>query len=1201
MDTERLFTVDETTSYGNGILEFDIPKLSIVMEPNSVHEGIFHIQSNVGKRVNGRIFVRDFRLHISEEPLHGKDFCVPYEYHSNGLECGDKQQGEIIVATDLGEFYLPYEVSIETTTLSSSIGEINNLFHFANLAKMDWKQAVKCFSHPLFVNLLTGSGKQFEEDYYILLNHAKESNSFDEALEQFLVLIRKKGPATIKSLNEKIKLSKEDLEETIPIEFLHEGWGYKKTGLRVLGPDKKPMADCPLKLNKNQIHTYDFHKNQYVLEIGVRKDLLKDGINTLLLCDDEDEVLSTIVISVENGSSAHRFVVKRSEGVLKANITRLYLAYRTGSLSLDEIIEETEDLLEKIRDVDEIMVLLYKAHLRLLMGQNNEAIWILKNGKRLLESRPVKTEVYGYFLYLLSTADNELQRKSSELLENYALEEPESFHLYWCMMHKESLQVKNPISVYRRMTNFYHDGCNNPLMYLETAILLLEDSSVMKSLDEFELQVLLFMDRYGLVNKDIVDHVYDIPVNLAEMKNSLLYFCKKYACDDEAKQARMLCHLYMKQDSKAKEKVYWLKQGILYDCRINGLYEAYIRALNFNEREVLPKQVVMYLAYENSLEANYLAYAYAQILRQRENLSEEFEEKIKRFVLNQLENKKINKSLGYLYRNVLSGDDLTEEQKDFLIETSFVHELLLDERVNANMVIVRHRGLCKEERYIIKNHKAKIKLYTLDYEIAFLDKNDKCKKLEDSYSLIPFSDYQKISNKVGKRKAHSTGELFYLINKEPLSSIERADDFTERFEEYERLLLSDEIQNEFRRDLASELLKGYAKWDFCEGVKDAVCRLNPELLSGKERADQIRLLCIFDEYELAYANLRRFGFEQVDVRFLLRISQYGLLEKNKIDSYDKFLLEVIYYSFKRGKYTEEMLAYLCKYFNGSSKQMRDVYNVAKDYHVDTIELGARILEHIVFSGSFISNREQIFMDYVNSCGKEEIIKVYLVNRAEGYFVNGEFVEDELFQVLNRRLLMEYDYPFVTHLAILKYHSEHADSLSDKEKEMCVSFLGESLGKDIYFPFFSAYEAIYPVLEIYSENTYIEYRCEPGSNVTINYFIDRPDRDSGFYHTEAMDEIYPGIYQKAFHLYWGDQAQYYVTLLIDEEEQFVLNGTIERTEATEGSNHGCFRLINDISLAMELKDFRTVDELTKEYAKKSYFTKQLLSIKTNKGR
>ena len=211
-------------------------------------------------------------------------------------------------------------------------------------------------------------------------------------------------------------------------------------------------------------------------------------------------------------------------------------------------------------------------------------------------------------------------------------------------------------------------------------------------------------------------------------------------------------------------------------------------------------------------------------------------------------------------------------------------------------------------------------------------------------------------------------------------------------------------------------------------------------------------------------------------------------------------------------------------------------------------------------------------------------------------VRDEAVEDRILERLRTLLQEEWAFPLGAKLAFLKYYSTCVNELSETEKTLCAKLLGESLGADIYFPFYAAYAEWYPVLEVYGESRYIEFKTTPGVRVMIHYIVDSPGGCGTVYSKEEMTEIYSGIYQKAFRLFWGECLQYYVTQQLGEEEQFVMSGSMERGETMDENSHGRFRMLNDIALSMELRDYNTAEALMLEYAQHDFITEKMLRIK-----
>ena len=61
------------------------------------------------------------------------------------MEPGEEARGAFHIISNQGEYYIPFFVSVVPKTIDSSLGNIKNLFHFTNLAKSSWEEAVKLF------------------------------------------------------------------------------------------------------------------------------------------------------------------------------------------------------------------------------------------------------------------------------------------------------------------------------------------------------------------------------------------------------------------------------------------------------------------------------------------------------------------------------------------------------------------------------------------------------------------------------------------------------------------------------------------------------------------------------------------------------------------------------------------------------------------------------------------------------------------------------------------------------------------------------------------------------------------------------------------------------------------------------------------------------------------------------------------------
>lgn len=1177
---------EEKIKYCSGTLEFNAPMIQIEAEADKEYRGQFQIIAHLEENAEGYIFATDYRISCPEQKFSGKNMEVPFIFDASGMERGDTAKGEFYIISNMGEYYLPYEVKVTGSVLESELGEIRNLFHFANLAKVNWKEALKCFCREEFSDIFSGSGKQYLEAYRMLLENGKESGHMDFAMEQFLILIRKKQAVSFDCLTEELAYAKEDVPDVVEVTIQRNGWGYTELPLALEG--------AFLSLEKKLLRSEDFENDQAVISLTVSKQKLHSGINTAILRVGHAGKELRCKISIDMSSnSGNKQIADRQGRQLTDCIMRLYLDYRTGRKPVNESVALAGELLENARGMNELVPALYQTHLKLLTGQTNEAVWLLKHAKRMMEGSEMPLDIYGYFLYLTAMSDGEDKKRAGELLDQYVVQYPDDFALYWGYMHKENLQKKNPGAVYRKLKELWEKGCFHPVLYLEAAMTILENPMLFAVMDIFEIQLLLFMDRYYLLASKLTDQVYSAAETVKGYHPLLVRVLQKYPIKDKKKMAKVMCLQYMRGNCKGKIPAGWFKEAILEDCRITGLYEAYIRALEFDQSETLPSEVIHYFAYDSSLDDGHLAYVYAKIIRQQEEIRPEYEEKIRKFIIKQLTAGKIDENLAYLYRNVLIPEDMTKRMQEQLLELVFTNEMAVPGG-DYKYCIIKHEGISRQKKYPFKDDRALVEIYSDRYTVLFEDEKGICHYIENGYELHPLLGIDRMRTLLKNYDKISFGQQFHQFCIRPIGQINDIDEFKREQQNCRWLLEQKELTEEFRQELAGGLMRAYAKWDLYDETDDFLETVRAKDFGGKDRMEFVTLLCDRGFYEKAFSVADTYGYEIIDDRVLARLCQYAI--ENLDGNYDSKVLKLTYRVFERGKFTETMLVYLVRWFKGTVKQMRNVWKSAVSMEVPAVHIAERILEQILITWAYTADREKIFRYYCENEGREELIRIYLTMRATEYLVREEAVEDGVFLEIQKKMFTGEEFPLGAKLALLKYHSGRAGELSEQEKTLCAGLLGNSLGENIYFTCYSAFSDFYPVLEVYGEKCYVEYHTKENSRVVIHYIIDRQKGENVSYCKEEMTEIYPGIFQKDFRLFWGERLQYYVTQEQEAEEQFVLSGSMERGEAVDESGRGRFHMLNDIALSMELRDYDTADALAWEYARNSFLTGKMLRIK-----
>lgn len=1185
MNSQKESFQERKTEYGSGTLEFNVPTVEIEVRSGKEYQGSFGMTAHSSINASGNIYTTDCRMSCPEKGFEGKNLEVPFAFNAVGMEPGDVAKGEFYIISNLGECYLPYEVKVTGVMMDSELGEIKNLFHFTNLAKVNWKEALRFFVMEEFTQIIIGSGRQYLEAYKALAENGRESGQTDFAMEQFLILIKKKQAVSYECMEEELSYTKEEIPDTIEVKIRRTGWGYTRLLVKIEGGF--------LESNKQILEEEDFEDNYARLSLRVHKNRLHMGSNMAVLSLIQGESRQECKIHVDAASNENTRFADRQSKQLTDYMLRLYLDYRTGRRPVKECVDMAERALEGARGMNELMPALYQTHLKLLVGQSNEALWLLKHARRMMEGREMPLDIYGYFLYLTAMSEGEDRKRAGELLEQYAAQYPDHFVIYWGYMHKAELQKQSPGMVYRKLKDLWEKGCFHPVLYLEAAMVVLENPAVFSVMDKFEIQLLFFMDRYYLLSSHITDQVYTAAEAVRLYHPMLVKLLEKYPAADQKKMTKAMSLQYMRGNCRGRTAANWLKKGILEDCRITGLYEAYIRALEFDQSEVIPEKVVRYFAYDSSLDDRHLAYVYARIIRQQENIKADYEERIRKFIIKQLGAGRIDENLAYLYRNVCMPEDMDEEMQERLLDLVFVNELTVF-GAQYKSCIVRHEGMKKQKRYSLKNNRGLVEIYSAQYTLLFEDEEGFYHCRENGFELRPLLGFERMKRFFKNLNEVSFEAQFYQFTSLPVDQINSMDEFRKAQQGCRWLLAQEEVTEEFRREFSAGLLRAYGRWNLYDEMDGFLEESRIKDFAGNARTEYVSALCARGFYKKAFEAAGEYGYERVDRRVLARLCQYMIGELD--GAYDLQVLKLSYQVFESGKYTESMIEYLVEWFRGTVKQMRGVWKAAVAMDVPAAVMGERILEQILLTGAYTADREKIFRYYCENGGRDELIHSYLSMRMEEYLTREEEVEKSTFEKLLLEMLEGGVFCLGAKLALLKYKSEEQGNWDEQEKELYRSLLQESLGAGIYFSYYRAFSEIYPLLKIFEENSYVEYHTGDAKRVVIHYIVDSGQEDEENYYNEEMSEIYPGIFQKCFKLFHGEVLQYYVTKGEGAQEQFVMSGSLEKGETVDEGGSGRFRLLNDIALSMELSDYETADTLVCEYARNDFVTAKMLRIK-----
>ncbi len=1168
--------------YERGSLDFSCPRLELVIEKNEILEDSFTIYGLPDKLTKGKVTASDSRMECLTTEFAGSEEQIQYRFHSEGLEEGDVVQGEFFVVSNQGEYYLPYVVSVSHHVLESTLGGIKNLFHFANLAKTNMEEAVTLFYSPHFKQILTGNDRQYLKVYEGLSKYKGNRQN----VEEFLLVIKKKQ--RIEYLVEETDIRVENPEGISEgqLSIMKNGWGY--TYLQV-----ETEGDF-LFVEKESLSDDDFLGNYCKLSYYIDASKTHAGKNFGIIRLHNVYTQVEAVISVTN--SENRRMHRNRELEKKRTICemmRYYQALRLKKIGTSLWLRETEKSVEKLLSLNEkdVAARLFQAQLLITKERYNEAKWILDRIGSYYTGELSEPVLYCYYLYLTTLYNREEEYVNDVELEVEQIyrENVGNWRIAWLLLYLSEELSKSPQKKWQFLEEQFCFQCRSPVIYAEAAQLILANPAILMNLGEFEIQVLHYMVKKEVLQADITVQVqYLVQKEKDYRKNlySLLEACFKVRPDEEMLLA--VCTFLIKGDCRGERYFSWYQKAVEKELRITKLYEYYMMSIPLDYEQMIPKTVAMYFSYHSDLDYERNAFLYAKVYEYKESMPEvyhAYEMNIEKFVEEQILKVHMNRNLAYLYKNMLTPGRLTEDMAQKLSRLLFVHQIKTEAKYLKKVIVYHSRGAVEEE-YPLVNGKAQVPLYDGEYTLLLEDGDRNRYQISVPYTIEKFM----LSGKLTKVIAPLVkGQLWFAT-----FMCETSGHFINISEEnlpfYLELLRDERIETDYRKEVSLRLIQYYYENDCIRELDEYLEEAEPDGFTSKERAEVLRMLVMRGFYEKAYEWIRDYGMENTDPKILVRLCD-RLLEREEYVE-EPLMCTIIMYAFRNGKYNEALLRYLMGHFEGMTKELRNIWKAAQSFEVENYGLSERILLQMLDTGTYIGETMEIFRSYVADNGRVSVELAFLSQWAYDYFVKERVVEEYLFEEIVRLFMLEEEIPFICKLALTKYY---ADGKAELEKvkqnknirEAVSRFLTQLVERGIALSYFKEYSELFPMMKQFCDKTIIEYRAHPSSKAVLHYMIEKEEGEQGEYRTEEMKNIFGGVCEKEFVLFFGETLQYYIIEELDGKEQLTESNAIQKSDIMEEALQTKFTMINDMVISKTLQDYDTVDALLEEYYLQEY--------------
>lgn len=1165
----------------NHFLDFSTPRIELSVHGDESVQGSFFIYGPENCMTEGSVTSSSLRMKCLTEKFIGSGEEISYEFDASDMEEGESVTGEFCIISNQGEYSIPYEVSILPVTIESSLGNIRNLFHFTNLAKTSFEEAVNLFYSKEFSQIFKGSDRQYEVIYRGLSGGERR----EQNVEEFLLEVKKKQKVEflLEESEMRIESPREDMEYKVVIG--RNGWGYSELMIEAEGDF--------LVLLKDRIRDEDFLGNCYRLPFYISGEKLHGGKNfgTIRIYNAYTDLKVSVLVYTPSVRSRIPAVRMRKKHII-VELMQFYEAFRTKKISASSWMQETEKVIGKLVEADDkdISSKLLQVQLLITQERYNEAGWMLEQAKEYIEEH-FEPVLYCYYLYLttLLGREEEYIDDIAEQVERIYTQNSDNWRIAWLLLYLSEEYSKSPSKKWMVLEQHFKLGCISPVLYIEAFNLITTNPSLLMKLEKFELQVLAYAMKKDLLHKDMVEQIVYLSLKQKQFTNGIYAILEKcYEISPSDEVLRAICTLLIKGNMSGTEYFKWYALGIERELRITRLYEYYMMSCELSESVKLPKMVLMYFAFDSSLDSLHNAFLYAYVHKNRDIYPElygNYKEQIERFVVFQLLKGKNNRWLSYLYRNIITEGMVTEETAKGLSEVIFIQRLFI-KRADVRKVIIVYEKKQEEIHFEISSREVYIPIYGSDCRI-FLEDGNGCRYCRESdYELERLLIPDKLAQMAAPFVSDNVdfdlwmcerGRMIAVINDENAQIMQRVS---------ESSTLIPGLQKEIRM----RLIHFFYDSDKIMELDRMLSDMTPDMVENRDYAEVIRFMVIRGMYEKAYEWIRLKGGHGIDGKSIMRLcSRLIALE---ITPPGDALTALAYTAFQSGKYDEHLLKYLVSYYHGTVKAMRDIYKAAKAFCIDVYEICERILIQILYTGAFVSEKTEIFKDYIAGGSRADVEMAFLSQSCYDYFVSEKVTDDEIMEQLNRVIGRQEEIPLVCKLAYTAYYAENKLKIDERNSRFLVQFLKELLAKDMYFPYFKEYADNVAFMRQFADKTMVQYKVPKGNRAVIHYLV---EKDEGEYTTEEMTDMYAGICVKQFILFFGEKLQYYITETGEEKEHLTQSGTLSRSDTDREQKESKYNLINDIATCRMLSDEDTMSTLLREYFEKEFMVEKLFHL------
>lgn len=1164
----------------------DIKRIEATCVAGESVTGLITLNISEGDTVSFMIRCSHRRIMVSTKDYSGRigedGILIRYEISSFGFDPGTVFKGFISIVSNQGEEKIPVILSVVRDEILSSRGPVRNLFHFTNLAKEDFEEAANLFYTEEARRIFQDGDRETFFKYRAFSSCQGRGRKY-EGVEEFLVETGKKNPVIL-SFAEPSVMEREVYEDReILITVRKSGWGYPGFELSA--------TDDFIILERNEYGIEDFEGNFAEVKFKIASDRLHAGHNfgRIELRSLHSAIHIPVFVDMTKRLRDWKASAVRQ---IRAKLVAEFLNFRIGDISGEEWIARSTRLIEKrlMEDRNDPESRLMQAQLLLAAKRYSEADIVLAAVEREIEENECSLELGAYYIYLRAMCDRDDRSLDEAVRVVWDLynRSGNSWRILWILIYLDERIKMSPEREKALIEEQVMRGVRSPLLYLEAYSVLSHDPMSLRKLSDFELNVLSFAVKKGLLKKELAEQVSILSQRVRGYDPRIIRILSAYYNefkDDDI--LKSICSYLIRNDITDSAHAVFFEKGVERDLGVTNLYDYYLYTMKRSSTKLLPKNVLMYYSMKNDLPPAFRSYVYANMIVNEEEAKLYLSQSIDActaFAASEVRAGHMDENLAIIVDHLnffrLADKevyDVPELQKEIL-QNGFIRLILIDDPRIKNVIVVE--DAFKEERFAkVSGGRAYLGIYDNDHELFFEDEDGRrfgqryisCEELRllRVNELFESMDPPEIS----------MPGLWVALSEKGRSYIS-VDDKNYRY--VRKIIESPYFNLSFKDGLLTSLLRYYFDNDMQPEMEELLQQTDVKKLTMEERNEYVRFCSMRDDDREAYKVIGEYGSYGMDPRVLMRVSTQFIEEGAEPDP---VLLEIASSTFRSNKYNEEILNFISRYYEGTIRDLRDIWIACRDFDADPGIIEGRLLEQMLATGAYVGERDEIFFDYLKRNPAKKITGEYFRRMAEDNFLKDTLLDDRLYMGL-LDFAIDEEITDLEALCLIRFFVQRRDMRSDRILYPYIRSLAE---RDIIFDFFLYYSDLIPALKLFADNLFVDYRTEAGRRVIFNYCLEEPAMDNVVYRTMEMRELYPGVYQARGTVFPGEVLQYYITV----DGKGHTRSDIEVPEERFVNGDGRYEILQDALTCLDMEDYDSFTELAEDYIIKDRIVREVL--------